>query len=294
MSVSMRDMLAAGVHFGHQTRFWNPKMAPYLFGARNKIHIINLEQTLPAFNEALAAMQGMARRGNKILFVGTKRAAAKVVAEQAGRVNMPYVDQRWLGGMLTNYKTIRQSIRRLQDLEKQSEDGTFELLPKKEALQRTRLMNKLNASLGGIKDMGGLPDALFVIDVQHEHIAISEANKLGIPVFGVVDSNSDPDGVDYVIPGNDDAIRAIRLYVTAVADAVAAGQSQSSVQMDPEEFVEVDDGGEAAAAPQAEISEGVMASVDQAFAEEDAAASESAAAEATEEAEAAADEKPAE
>ena len=211
MSVSMRDMLAAGVHFGHQTRFWNPKMAPYLFGARNKIHIINLERTLPAFNEALAEIQGLARKGNKILFVGTKRAAAKVVNEQASRVAMPFVDQRWLGGMLTNYKTIRQSIRRLQDLEKQAEDGTFEMLPKKEALQKTRMMQKLHGSLGGIKDMGGLPDALFVVDVQHEHIAITEANKLGIPVFGIVDSNSDPEGVDFVIPGNDDAIRAIRL-----------------------------------------------------------------------------------
>ena len=274
MSVSMRDMLAAGVHFGHQTRFWNPKMAPYIFGARNKIHIINLEHTLPAFNAALEQIQAYGRKGNKVLFVGTKRAAAKVIAEQAGRVGMPYVDQRWLGGMLTNYKTIRQSIRRLQDLEKQSQDGTFELLPKKEALQRTRMMQKLDASLGGIKDMGGLPDALFVVDVQHEHIAISEANKLGIPVFGIVDSNSDPDGVDYVIPGNDDAIRAIRLYVTAVADAVAVGKSQATLKVDPDEFVEVDS---EAAAPVAEISDGVRASVDQAFAAEEAAAEEAAA-----------------
>jgi small subunit ribosomal protein S2 len=274
----MRDMLAAGVHFGHQTRFWNPKMAPYIFGARNKIHIINLERTLPAMNEALEEIQGMARRGNKILFVGTKRAAAKVIAEQAARVSMPYVDQRWLGGMLTNYKTIRQSIRRLQDLERQSQDGTFEMLPKKEALQKTRLMQKLDASLGGIKEMGGLPDALFVVDVQHEHIAISEANKLGIPVFGIVDSNSDPDGVDYVIPGNDDAIRAIRLYVTAIADAIAVGQSQASIRVDPEEFVEVDAAGAAVSAPVAEISEGVRASVDQAFAEEDAEAAAAAAA----------------
>ncbi|MEM7079935.1 MAG: 30S ribosomal protein S2 [Pseudomonadota bacterium] len=269
MSVSMRDMLAAGVHFGHQTRFWNPKMAPYIFGARNKIHIINLEHTLPAFNEALMQIQNMARKGNKIMFVGTKRAAAKVVAEQAARVSMPYVDQRWLGGMLTNYKTIRQSIRRLQDLEKQAEDGTFDMLPKKEALQKTRLMNKLDGSLGGIKEMGGLPDALFVIDVQHEQIAVSEANKLGIPVFGIVDSNSDPDGVDYVIPGNDDAIRAIRLYVMAVADAIAAGQSQASANHDPEEFVEQAQA-EEAAAPVAEISPGVQASVEQALAEEEA------------------------
>ncbi len=281
MSVSMRDMLAAGVHFGHQTRFWNPKMSPYIFGARNKIHIINLERTVPAFNEALAEMQNLARRGNKILFVGTKRAAAKVIAEQAGRVGMPFVDQRWLGGMLTNYKTIRQSIKRLQDLEKQSEDGTFEMLPKKEALQKTRLMDKLHRSLGGIKDMGGLPDALFVVDVMHEHIAVSEANKLGIPVFGVVDTNSDPDGVDFVIPGNDDAIRAIRLYVVAVADAVAAGQGEASLQVSEDDFVEVDDAQDVAEAPVTEISEGVLASVDQALAEEESAAADAAAAEET-------------
>ena len=281
MSVSMRDMLAAGVHFGHQTRFWNPKMSPYIFGARNKIHIINLERTVPAFNEALAEMQNLARRGNKILFVGTKRAAAKVIAEQAGRVGMPFVDQRWLGGMLTNYKTIRQSIKRLQDLEKQSEDGTFEMLPKKEALQKTRLMDKLHRSLGGIKDMGGLPDALFVVDVMHEHIAVSEANKLGIPVFGVVNTNSDPDGVDFVIPGNDDAIRAIRLYVVAVADAVAAGQGEASLQVSEDDFVEVDDAQDVAEAPVTEISEGVLASVDQALAEEESAAADAAAAEET-------------
>lgn len=257
MTVSMRDMLAAGVHFGHQTRFWNPKMAPYIFGARNKIHIINLEQTVPAFNEALAEIQRSAKKGNKILFVGTKRAAAKVIAEQAARVGMPYVDQRWLGGMLTNYKTIRQSIKRLQELEKQSADGTFELLTKKEGLQKTRLMTKLDSSLGGIKDMGGLPDALFVVDVQHEHIAVSEANKLGIPVYGIVDSNSDPDGVDYVIPGNDDAIRAIRLYVTAVADAILQGKNDASQNVSADEFVEVDGTGALVQAPVTEISEGV-------------------------------------
>ena len=267
MSVSMRDMLAAGVHFGHQTRFWNPKMAPYIFGARNKIHIVNLEKTLPAFNDALIELRNRATRGQKIMFVGTKRPAAKVIAEQAARVNMPYVDQRWLGGMLTNYKTIRQSIKRLQDLETESQDGTFDLLSKKEALQRTRMMDKLQSSLGGIKNMGGLPDAIFIVDVQHEHIAVCEANKLGIPVFGVVDTNSDPAGVDHVIPGNDDAIRAIRLYVTAVADAIAEGKSNSSMQVNADEFVEV----EAAdrAAPVAEISEAVAASVNQAFAEED-------------------------
>lgn len=277
MTVSMRDMLAAGVHFGHQTRFWNPKMAPYIFGARNKIHIINLEQTVPAFNEALNEIQGLSRRGNKILFVGTKRAAAKVIAEQASRVGMPFVNQRWLGGMLTNYKTIRQSIRRLQDLEKQAEDGTYEMLPKKEALQKSRMQEKLDRSLGGIKDMGGLPDAIFVVDVQHEHIAVSEANKLGIPVFGVVDTNSDPDGVDYVIPGNDDAIRAIRLYVSAVADAIAQGQSDASMNVSEDDFVEVPDEGAEVAAPVTEISEGVLASVDEAFAAQDAAEAEAAA-----------------
>ena len=289
MTVSMRDMLAAGVHFGHQTRFWNPKMAPFIFGARNKIHIINLEKTLPAFNEALVEVRNMASKGKKVLFVGTKRAAAKVIAEQASRVGMPYVDQRWLGGMLTNYKTIRQSIKRLVDLETESQDGTFDLLSKKEALLRTRMMNKLQGSLGGIKEMGGLPDAIFVVDVQHEHIAVTEANKLGIPVFGIVDSNTDPAGVDYVIPGNDDAIRAIRLYVTAFADAVAEGKANVATDVDPDEFVEVD---EPTAAPKAEISEAVAASVNEAFAAEDEAkaaeAEAQAAAEAPAEAQAAA------
>ena len=281
MTVSMRDMLAAGVHFGHQTRFWNPKMAPFIFGAKNKIHIINLEKTLPAFNEALVEVRNMASKGKKVLFVGTKRAAAKVIAEQASRVGMPYVDQRWLGGMLTNYKTIRQSIKRLVDLETQSQDGTFDLLSKKEALLRTRMMNKLQSSLGGIKEMGGLPDAIFVVDVQHEHIAVTEANKLGIPVFGVVDSNTDPAGVDYVIPGNDDAIRAIRLYVTAFADAVAEGKANVATDVDPDEFVEVD---EPIAAPKAEISEAVAASVNEAFAAEDEAKAAEAEAQATAEA----------
>jgi len=276
MTVSMRDMLAAGVHFGHQTRFWNPKMAPFIFGARNKIHIINLEKTLPEFNEALIEVRNMASKGKKVMFVGTKRAAAKVIAEQAARVGMPYVDQRWLGGMLTNYKTIRQSIKRLIDLETESQDGTFDLLSKKEALLRTRMMNKLESSLGGIKEMGGLPDAIFVVDVQHEHIAITEANKLGIPVFGVVDTNSDPAGVDHVIPGNDDAIRAIRLYVTAVADAIAEGKANVATDVDPDEFVEVQE----VAAPTAEISEAVAASVNEAFAAEDEAKAAEAAAEA--------------
>ena len=239
--VSMRDMLAAGVHFGHQTRYWNPKMSEYIFGARNNIHVINLERTVPALNLALKQVRLMGSRKQKILFVGTKRAAAKVIKEQAQRVGMPYVDQRWLGGMLTNYKTIRQSIRRLTDLEAEAEAGTFELITKKEALQKRRLMDKLESSLGGIKNMGWLPDALFIVDVQHEHIAVVEANKLGIPVIGVVDTNSDPDGVDYVIPGNDDAIRAIRIYVAAVSDAIAEGQNQSTEEISIDEFVEVDE-----------------------------------------------------
>ena len=245
-SISMRDMLAAGVHFGHQTRFWNPRMAPYIFGARSKIHIINLERTVPALNAALAHIRSLAARRNKILFVGTKRAAARAIREQAERVGMPYVDQRWLGGMLTNYKTIRQSIRRLQDLETQAADGTFEMLTKKEALSKRRLMEKLQRSLGGIKDMGGLPDALFVIDVQHERIAVTEANKLGIPVIAVVDSNSDPSGVDYLIPGNDDAIRAIRLYVEAAADAVQEGLNQATGTVGLEEFEAADAAAEGA------------------------------------------------
>ncbi|MFV0476380.1 MAG: 30S ribosomal protein S2 [Parahaliea sp.] len=237
--VSMRELLQAGAHFGHQTRYWNPKMGKYIFGARNKIHIINLEHTVPAFNEALAKIQVMAGNKSKILFVGTKRAAGKVVKEQAERSGMPYVSHRWLGGMLTNYKTIRASIKRLRDLEAQQADGTFAKLTKKEALMRTRDMEKLERSIGGIKDMGGLPDALFVIDVDHERIAITEANKLGIPVIGVVDTNSDPSGVDYIIPGNDDAIRAIKLYVSAVADACLAGKAggaEGAVARD--EFIE--------------------------------------------------------
>ncbi len=225
--VSMRDLLQAGAHFGHQTRYWNPKMGQYIFGARNKIHIINLEHTVPAFNEALALVKKLAGNKNKILFVGTKRAAGKIIKEQADRAGMPYVSHRWLGGMLTNYKTIRASIKRLRDLEAQQTDGTFTKLTKKEALMRSRDMEKLERSIGGIKDMGGLPDALFVIDVDHERIAITEANKLGIPVIGVVDTNSNPDGVDYVIPGNDDAIRAIKLYVSTVADACLLGRAEA-------------------------------------------------------------------
>jgi small subunit ribosomal protein S2 len=225
--VSMRDLLQAGAHFGHQTRYWNPKMDQYIFGARNKIHIINLEHTVPAFNEALDMVKRLSGNKNQILFVGTKRAAGKIIKEQAERAGMPYVSHRWLGGMLTNYKTIRASIKRLRDLEAQQTDGTFEKLTKKEALMRSRDMEKLERSIGGIKEMAGLPDALFVVDVDHERIAITEANKLGIPVIGIVDTNSNPDGVDYVIPGNDDAIRAVKLYVTAVADACLAGKIES-------------------------------------------------------------------
>jgi small subunit ribosomal protein S2 len=230
MTVSMKDMLQAGVHFGHQCRYWNPKMSQYIFGARNKIHIINLEQTLPAFNKALATVKGMTERKQKILFVGTKRAASKIVKAEANRASMPYVDQRWLGGMLTNYKTIRASIRRLRDLETQETDGTFEKLTKKEVLMRRRAKEKLEKSIGGIKDMGGLPDALFVIDVDHERIAVAEANKLGIPVIGIVDTNSDPDGIDIVIPGNDDAIRAIQLYVQSFADACLEGSGKAVME----------------------------------------------------------------
>jgi len=234
--VNMRDMLKAGVHFGHQTRYWNPKMGKYIFGARNKIHIINLEKTLPMFNEALSFVEKLATGKNKILFVGTKRSAGKIVAQEAARCGSPFVDHRWLGGMLTNYKTIRASIKRLRDLEVQSQDGTFTKLTKKEALMRTRDLEKLDRSLGGIKDMGGLPDALFVIDVDHERIAITEANKLGIPVIGIVDTNSSPEGVDFIIPGNDDAIRAIQLYMGAMADAVVRGRTNTGGGTD--EFVE--------------------------------------------------------
>lgn len=246
-NVSMRDMLQAGVHFGHQTRYWNPKMGRYIFGARNKIHIINLEHTVPAFNEALQVVQQMASQKKKVLFVGTKRAAAKVIKEQAERAGQPFVSHRWLGGMLTNYKTIRASIRRFRDLETQATDGTFDKLTKKEALMRTRIKDKLELSIGGIKDMGGLPDALFVIDVDHERIAIQEANKLGIPVIGIVDTNSNPDGVDYVIPGNDDAIRAVKLYVTAIADACLEGAANAQTTAPKGgEYVEEEQNGAAA------------------------------------------------
>ncbi|MGP9638899.1 30S ribosomal protein S2 [Halomonas sp. AOP42-A1-14] len=239
--VNMRDLLKAGAHFGHQTKYWNPKMSKFIFGARNKIHIINLEHTLPALNEAIDVVEKMAASNNKILFVGTKRSASKVIKEEANRSGQPFVNHRWLGGMLTNFKTIRQSIKRLRELEAMREDGTFEKLTKKEVLMATREQDKLERSIGGIKDMDGLPDALFVIDVDHERIAINEANKLGIPVIGVVDTNSNPDGVDYVIPGNDDSIRAIQIYVKAIADACGRAKAGNA-----EEFVEVTE--EAAAA----------------------------------------------
>ncbi len=236
--IGMRDMLAAGVHFGHQARYWNPKMAPFIFGVRNHVHIIHLERTAEALDDALTAVRRIAAQNQKILFVGTKRAAQRVIREQAQRVGMPFVDQRWLGGMLTNYKTIRQSIRKLKELEEQEEKGTFDLLTKKEALQKRRMMDRLEKGLGGIKDMGSLPDALFVVDVMHERIAVVEANKLGIPVIGVVDTNSDPRGVDWIIPGNDDAIRAVRLYVTAVADEVLVGKNIAQGGITIEEFEE--------------------------------------------------------
>jgi small subunit ribosomal protein S2 len=223
-------MLEAGVHFGHQTRFWNPKMADYIFGARNKIHIINLEKTLPMYNDAVNALGKIAARRGTILFVGTKRAARKIVEEEAQRCGMPHVNHRWLGGMLTNFKTIRASIQRLEELTDMSTSGGFARLTKKETLGLTREMAKLEKVIGGIKNMNGLPDALFVIDVGHEDIAINEANKLGIPIFGIVDSNNSPDGIDYVIPGNDDAIKAIRLYTEGVADAIIEGRAAAVIQ----------------------------------------------------------------
>ena len=238
-TVSMRQMLEAGVHFGHQTRYWNPKMAPYIFGARSKIYIINLEKTLPLYLEALNFIGRLASKGGKILLVGTKRSAREATAEAALRCGMPYVNHRWLGGMLTNFKTVRQSIKRLKDLELMAQDGTFERLAKKEVIGLRRDMDKLERSLGGIKDMASLPDALFVIDVGHESIAVQEANKLGIPVIGVVDSNNSPDGISHVIPGNDDAIRAIQLYVGGLAEAVLEGRAVLTSGRVEEEFIEI-------------------------------------------------------
>ncbi|HIO92404.1 MAG TPA: 30S ribosomal protein S2 [Leucothrix mucor] len=223
VKVTMRQMLEAGVHFGHQTRYWNPKMAEYIFGARNKIHIINLEQTLPMFNDALNFAGKIASKGGKVMFVGTKRAAQNTVKEEALRCKMPFVNFRWLGGMLTNYKTVKQSVRRLHDLEKMQQDGSMDRLGKKEALMLTREQEKLEKTLGGIKELKRLPDALFILDVGHEDIAVKEAKKLGIPIIGIVDTNNSQADIDYVIPGNDDAIRALQLYTTAMADAIADG-----------------------------------------------------------------------
>jgi small subunit ribosomal protein S2 len=242
--VTMRQMLEAGVHFGHQTRYWNPKMAPYIFGERNKIHIINLEKSLPMARDAYAFVKTMVADGGKILFVGTKRAARDAIRAQAERCEMPFVSHRWLGGMLTNYKTVRQSVKRLKDLEQMAEDGGFERLTKKEVLGLNRERDKLERSLGGIKDMTGLPDVLFVIDVDYEDIAVREARKLGIPVVAVVDTNCSPDDVEYVIPGNDDAMKAIALYATLVAEAVLDGKaSLPEVALGEDEFVELDEEG---------------------------------------------------
>lgn len=239
--VSMRQMLEAGVHFGHQTRFWDPKMAPFIFGQRNKIHIINLEKSLPLFQEAAGFVKNLVADGGTIMFVGTKRAAREGVAREAVRCDMPFVSYRWLGGMLTNFKTVRQSIKRLKDLEAMQSDGGFDRVTKKEALGLTREMAKLDRSLGGIKDMPSLPDALFVIDVMHEKIAIHEANKLGIPVIAVVDTNSSPEHVNYVIPGNDDAMSAIGLYANVIADAVLEGKASApTVPVGDDDFVELD------------------------------------------------------
>ncbi len=243
-NVTMRQMLEAGIHFGHQTRYWNPKMAPFIFGDRNKIHIINLEKSLPLYNDAMNFVSKLASKKGNILFVGTKRQAREIIKEEADRCGMPYVNHRWLGGMLTNYKTVKQSIKRLKDLEAMDQDGSLDRLTKKEALMRRREMEKLDRSMGGIKDMGGLPDALFVIDVGHEKIAISEAKKLGIPVIAVIDTNCSPEGIDYIIPGNDDAIRAISLYVEGAANAVLEGKASSSTTggATKDEFVEVTEG----------------------------------------------------
>ena len=247
MSVTMRQMLEAGVHFGHQTRFWNPRMAPYIFGQRNKIHIVNLEKTMVKYNEAMDFVRKLAANRGNIMFVSTKRQAREIIAEEAQRAGMPFVDERWLGGMLTNFKTVKQSIKRLKEVEAMMEDGSVERLSKREALTVRRELEKLQKSIGGIKELGGLPDALFVIDVGYHKIAITEANKLGIPVVAVVDTNHSPEGVDFVIPGNDDSSRAIRLYARGVADAVLEGKNaviQEIVAAGSDEFVEVDDGAE--------------------------------------------------
>ncbi len=238
----MRQMLEAGVHFGHQTRYWNPKMAPYIFGHRNKIHIINLEKTLVMYQDSVKFIRSLSANKGTILFVGTKRQATKIIREEAVRSGSPYVDHRWLGGMLTNFKTVRKSIKRLRDMEQMEKDGSFEKLSKKEALTLQRELEKLRRSLGGIKDLNRPPDALFVIDVGYQKIAVEEARRLSIPVIGVVDSNHSTEGVDHVIPGNDDASSAIRLYASGIADAVLAGRDDSMKEIVEEEFVEVEDG----------------------------------------------------
>jgi small subunit ribosomal protein S2 len=240
MSVTMRQMLEAGVHFGHQTRFWNPKMAPYIFGHRNKIHIINLEKTMVMYQDAMKHLRQLASNKGTIMFVGTKRQAREIVRDEATRAGCPYVDHRWLGGMLSNFKTVKQSIKRLRDMEAMVQDGSIEKVSKKEALMYQRELAKLDRSLGGIKDLNGLPDALFVIDVGYHKIAITEAAKLGIPVIAVVDTNHNPDGVAYVIPGNDDSSRAIRLYARGAADAILEGRSQIVREIINDEFVEVE------------------------------------------------------
>jgi small subunit ribosomal protein S2 len=244
--VTMRQMLEAGVHFGHQTRYWHPKMAPYIFGERNKVHIINLEKTLPLFNEAVNFIGRLAARKGSILFVGTKKAAQEVIRQEAMRCGMPWVDRRWTGGMLTNFKTVKQSIKRLRDLEQLQQEGGFDRLSKREALMMTRELDKLSKGLAGIKDMNGLPDALFVIDIGHEKIAVAEAKTLGIPVVGIVDTNNNPLGVDYAIPGNDDAIRSIQLYAKAAADAILDARMVvvEAVAEKGDEFIELNEAGE--------------------------------------------------
>ncbi len=246
--ISMRQMLESGVHFGHQTRYWCPRMAPYIFGERNKIHIFNLEHTVPLMEEARNFLSSVASRNGIVLFVGTKRAARDAIREAAEACGMPYVNRRWLGGMMTNFKTVRQSIARLKDLEQMFEDGSLNKLNKKERLERERERERLERSLGGIKDMPRLPDVLFIIDVGEENIAVAEAQKLGIPVVGVVDSNNTPQGVDYVIPGNDDALRAIQLYTQGAAEAVQNGKSLAAAAGGEDDFVEVDDAGRTATA----------------------------------------------
>ncbi len=244
MTVTMRQMLEAGVHFGHQTRFWNPRMAPFIFGQRNKIHIVNLEKTMVKYREATDYVRKLAANKGTVLFVSTKRQAREIIAEEAQRAGMPFVDERWLGGMLTNFKTVKQSIKRLKDLEAMVEDGSMERVSKKEALTTSREMDKLRKSIGGIKDMSSLPDAIFVIDVGYHKIAVTEAKKLGIPLVAVVDTNHSPESVDFVIPGNDDSSRAIRLYARGVADAVIEGRNQALEEVvvaGSDEFVEVEE-----------------------------------------------------